>query len=401
MAGWADVVLPESTYLERYDDLNTELFREPFVGAAPAGGEPPARPETRTGGSPRAGEKLGLGALLPLEGHRGVPRGARRRHRPQLAKLKRRAWSSARTSPINVEEGTPLSSTTPSGKVEFWSTQLAEKGFDAVPRYTPHAEPPPGYFRLLFGRAPVHTFSRTQTNPLLSEAMSENEVWVNADVARRWGLDNGERVRLLNQDGVASLPVKVKATERIRTDCVYMVHGFGHTAKGLKRTHRQGGFGRPVDHPLRGRSADGRHRHERQLRHLRAARRRGGLTMARFGMVIDTRRCVGCMDCVVACKTENEVPEGFCRDWIATEVRGKFPTLTMEIRTERCNHCDNRRASRAARPGPRMSRSSARSSWSITTCASAARPASPPAPTMRASSTPRATPTSAPSASTG
>ena len=32
--------------------------------------------------------------------------------------------------------------------------------------------------------------------------------------------------------------------------------------------------------------------------------------MARYGMVIDTRKCVGCMDCVVACKTENQVPEG-------------------------------------------------------------------------------------------
>ena len=31
IAGWADVVLPETTYLERYEDLNVELFREPFV----------------------------------------------------------------------------------------------------------------------------------------------------------------------------------------------------------------------------------------------------------------------------------------------------------------------------------------------------------------------------------
>ncbi len=30
--------------------------------------------------------------------------------------------------------------------------------------------------------------------------------------------------------------------------------------------------------------------------------------MSRFGMVIDTRKCVGCMDCVVACQTENDVP---------------------------------------------------------------------------------------------
>ena len=63
--------------------------------------------------------------------------------------------------------------------------------------------------------------------------------------------------------------------------------------------------------------------------------------MARYGMVIDTRRCVGCMDCVVACKTENQVPEGLNRDWIAYDTMGAFPTLHLEIRSERCNHCDN------------------------------------------------------------
>ncbi len=63
--------------------------------------------------------------------------------------------------------------------------------------------------------------------------------------------------------------------------------------------------------------------------------------MARYGMAIDTRLCVGCMDCVVACKTENRVPEGFNRDWIAYETVGSFPTLHQEIRSERCNHCDN------------------------------------------------------------
>jgi len=63
--------------------------------------------------------------------------------------------------------------------------------------------------------------------------------------------------------------------------------------------------------------------------------------MARFGMVIDTKKCVGCMDCVVACKTENNVPEGFNRDWIVTTVNGKYPTLNLEIQSQRCNHCDN------------------------------------------------------------
>jgi Fe-S-cluster-containing dehydrogenase component len=63
--------------------------------------------------------------------------------------------------------------------------------------------------------------------------------------------------------------------------------------------------------------------------------------MARYGMAIDTRKCVGCMDCVVACKTENQVPEGFNRDWVTTEAGGRFPAIHLEIRSERCNHCDS------------------------------------------------------------
>lgn len=58
-------------------------------------------------------------------------------------------------------------------------------------------------------------------------------------------------------------------------------------------------------------------------------------------MVIDTKTCVGCGACVVACKTENRVPEGVHRDWIVEEVSGEFPHLRMEIRSERCNHCSN------------------------------------------------------------
>ncbi len=61
----------------------------------------------------------------------------------------------------------------------------------------------------------------------------------------------------------------------------------------------------------------------------------------RYAMVIDTRLCVGCMNCVVACKTENQVPDGFCRDWITETLQGKYPHVRLEIRSERCNHCDN------------------------------------------------------------
>jgi thiosulfate reductase/polysulfide reductase chain A len=70
--------------------------------------------------------------------------------------------------------------------------------------------------------------------------MDENEVWLNANVALRYTLKTGDRVRLRNQDGVVSNPIKVRATEAIRADCVYMVHGFGHTSKMLRRALGKG-----------------------------------------------------------------------------------------------------------------------------------------------------------------
>lgn len=61
----------------------------------------------------------------------------------------------------------------------------------------------------------------------------------------------------------------------------------------------------------------------------------------RYAMAIDTKKCVGCSDCVVACQLENEVPTGYCRDWVTETVDGAYPELTLELRSERCNHCAN------------------------------------------------------------
>jgi thiosulfate reductase/polysulfide reductase chain A len=86
----------------------------------------------------------------------------------------------------------------------------------------------------------MHTFSRTVGNPRLAELMPENEVWLNASEAGRLGLANGAKVRLRNQDGVVSNAVKVLATERIRPECVYLVHGFGSESKAWKGAYRKG-----------------------------------------------------------------------------------------------------------------------------------------------------------------
>jgi thiosulfate reductase/polysulfide reductase chain A len=130
---------------------------------------------------------------------------------------------------------------TNTGKIELYSTAMEDEGYDPLPKYTAHEEPPDGFYRLIYGRAPMHTFSRTANNPNLTNLMDENSVWINPKVAKEWGLKNDQKIWLENQDGViSSFPIKVRVTERIRWDSIYMVHGFGHTNKNLSRAHGRG-----------------------------------------------------------------------------------------------------------------------------------------------------------------
>jgi thiosulfate reductase/polysulfide reductase chain A len=138
-------------------------------------------------------------------------------------------------------EGEDIEFWTNTGKIELYSTALENEGFDPMPSYTPHPEPPQGYYRMIYGRAPMHTFSRTANNPNLFDLMDENTLWVNPRVAKEWSLSAGQYIHLENQDGIRTdFPIKVRVTERIRWDSVYMVHGFGHKDKKLTRTYGRG-----------------------------------------------------------------------------------------------------------------------------------------------------------------
>jgi thiosulfate reductase/polysulfide reductase chain A len=130
---------------------------------------------------------------------------------------------------------------TDSGKIELYSVYFEQAGYDPLPKYSAHEEPPEGYYRLIYGRAPMHTFGRTSNNPNLTDLMSENTVWVNPMVSKEWGLVTGQYIWLKNQDGIISdFKIKVRVTERIRWDSIYLVHGFGHNQKQMKRCFGKG-----------------------------------------------------------------------------------------------------------------------------------------------------------------
>ena len=59
--------------------------------------------------------------------------------------------------------------------------------------------------------------------------MPENAVWIHPSAAGRHRLASGDYVELENPQGRRSNRVRVRVTERIRPDSIFIVHGFGHT----------------------------------------------------------------------------------------------------------------------------------------------------------------------------
>ena len=60
------------------------------------------------------------------------------------------------------------------GKIQLYSHELEAAGFDPMPKLTLHPQPEEGFYRLIYGRAPMHTFSRTANNRNLGALMPEN-----------------------------------------------------------------------------------------------------------------------------------------------------------------------------------------------------------------------------------
>lgn len=235
MTGYADVILPECTYLERYDDLRNSGERHPSLALRMPAFEPKYDSKPGWWIAKQLGKRLGLDEYFPWDDYAEKLDWQLKQVGSSLEEMQKVGVKNfPRKQPLYMREGKPTVFRTPSRKIELYSQQLADKGFDPMPVYTPPDPVPDGFYRLNYGRMPAHTFGKTVNNPMLFQLSPENQVWVNPLVANEWSLKNGDYVRLGGTNGVVSNKVRVRVTERIGPDSVFMAHGFGHKSKRLR-----------------------------------------------------------------------------------------------------------------------------------------------------------------------
>jgi len=68
-------------------------------------------------------------------------------------------------------------------------------------------------------------------------------------------------------------------------------------------------------------------------------------------MAIDTRKCIGCSACTVACMAENRLPPGVSYRTVPEVEVGEYPQVRRVFMPTNCQQCDNPPCLKAAPPG--------------------------------------------------
>jgi thiosulfate reductase / polysulfide reductase chain A len=238
-AWYSDVVLPEATYLERLDPIESlggivpvAVWRQPAI-------EPMFESKPNLWIMQELAKRLGGEIPEQFEFSMEEHIAHQTKNNPQvLEDLKTKGVHFPTDQPVYGKSfGKKLK--TRSGKIEIFSEKYQEKDLDPLPVYTPPTAIPSNRYRLLVGRHAYFTHGTTSNNQFLNELMPENTLWLNTRVAELQGFTNGMQVIVRSPVGEQQL--KLEVTDKIRPDCVYMAHGFGVLSKGLNTVYGKGG----------------------------------------------------------------------------------------------------------------------------------------------------------------
>jgi thiosulfate reductase / polysulfide reductase chain A len=229
---YSDVVLPESSYLERYDPLNIvgekAYIRQPVI-------EPQGEGKSALWIYKELGTRLGLSDYFQYKDEEDYLKQQLAPLGVSLSDVRQKGFVELPEKGVELDEPTWG---TPSGKIEIFSSTLEKGGFPGVPQWEAPPAPKSGEYYLLTGKVAQYTQMGTQNNQLLHKYADEPRLWMNVKTAQGLGLMDGDNVEVASQAG--KIQIKLLATQAIRPDCVYLTPGFGHLSKGLTTAYGVG-----------------------------------------------------------------------------------------------------------------------------------------------------------------
>jgi thiosulfate reductase / polysulfide reductase chain A len=118
---------------------------------------------------------------------------------------------------------------------------LANKGLDPMPTWRKEYEfkVPKDQFRLITGRHAQFTQSGTTNNMMLRDLIPTNYIWINKRVAEERGIEFGDLVEVKSKIG--QIQIKAYPTEQIGPNQIFMLHGFGGSSQEMEMAYGNGG----------------------------------------------------------------------------------------------------------------------------------------------------------------
>jgi len=228
---YSDVVLPEASYLERFDPFNVignqAWVRQPVIEAQ-------GEAKSALWIYKELGSRLGLGDYFQYSDEEDY---LRQQLAPTGVSLEQARLQGYARLP-GGDDKNEFTWSTPSGRIEIFSSTLQQGGFDPIPQWKAPPQPAASQFYLLTGKVGQHTQMGTQNNVLLHKYEDEPRLWMHPEAAGRLSLIDHQLVEVSSQ--VGSIKIALQITPAIRPDCVYMTPGFGHQSKGLRTAYGVG-----------------------------------------------------------------------------------------------------------------------------------------------------------------
>jgi thiosulfate reductase / polysulfide reductase chain A len=235
---YADVVLPEATYLERTDPVLVKKGPKPSLWLRRQATEFKYDSRPKWWIFKQLADRLGLGEYFPYNSIEELIEWQLQDTNIQLSDFDEKGYVPLTDKPIIWDRENGLKFMTPSGKIEFVSSLLEDNGIPSFPPYESPIEPPEGHFRLLTGKIAVHTQGTSLNNEYLNELQSENTLWINTDEAEKLGIKSGDLVEV--SAGTVTETVAASVTDYIHPQAVYTLHGYGREIPLQTRAYKKG-----------------------------------------------------------------------------------------------------------------------------------------------------------------